>query len=112
MVRDPTTEDHPMARSRAKRNLPVKQHHRRTLTTAVPDTTPSDGPKLPGGKLGMIVGRLERKTGATTDELAAITGWQRHTVRGALSRLRSRGFAMQLSDDGARRAYHLDRAGP
>ncbi len=67
-------------------------------------------PSVPGGKLGLIIQRLGAKTGATADELARATGWQRHTVHGALSRLRSRGFAMQLETEGERSAYHLARA--
>lgn len=64
----------------------------------------------PGGKLGIIVDRLATKSGATADELVAATGWQRHSVLGALSRLRSRGFAMQLNADADRKAYQLDSA--
>ena len=67
-------------------------------------------PSLPGGKLGLIIQRLGAQSGATADELARATGWQRHTVHGALSRLRSRGFAMRLETEGERRAYHLARA--
>ena len=64
----------------------------------------------PGGKLGVIIQRLERKAGATADELAEATGWQKHSVLGALSRLRTRGFAMRLEAQGSRKAYRLDRA--
>jgi biotin operon repressor len=46
----------------------------------------------------------------SADELAKATGWQRHTVLGALSRLRSRGFEMQLRDQDGKKAYRLDRA--
>jgi len=67
-------------------------------------------PSLPGGKLGLIIQRLGAKTGATADELAKTTGWQRHTVHGALSRLRTRGFAIRVETEGERRAYHLARA--
>jgi len=67
-------------------------------------------PIQPGGKLGVIVQRLERKAGATAEELAEATGWQKHSVLGALSRLRGRGFAMRLEAQGSRKAYRLDRA--
>ena len=39
----------------------------------------------PAGKLGLIVGLLRREEGATIDQLVAATGWQRHSVRGAIS---------------------------
>jgi len=64
----------------------------------------------PGGKLGVIFDRLAGKNGATADELVAATGWQRHSVLGALSRLRSRGFAMRFDDHADRKAYRLDVA--
>ena len=67
-------------------------------------------PGPPGGKLGLIIQRLGGKAGATADELAKATGWQRHTVHGALSRLRTRGFAMRIETEGERRAYNLARA--
>ena len=66
-------------------------------------------PTRPGGKLGVIIRRLGRKAGATADELAEATGWQKHSVLGALSRLRTRGFAMRLEALGSRKAYRLAR---
>ena len=69
----------------------------------------SEAPKRPGGKLGLIVERLEAETGATADELAEATGWRRHSVLGALSRLRARGFAMQLETTDGRKAYRLEQ---
>ncbi len=69
----------------------------------------SESPKRPGGKLGLIVERLKVETGATADELAEATGWRRNTVLGALSRLRARGFAMQLATEGDRKAYRLEK---
>jgi len=67
-------------------------------------------PARPGGKLGLIVDHLLAKGGATAQELAETTGWQRHTVMGALSRLRTRGFAMRLETEGERKANRLDHA--
>ena len=70
----------------------------------------SDAPIRPGGKLGLIVQRLERKAGATVGELAEAAGWQDNSVLGALSRLRSRGFAMHRETQGSRHVYRLDRS--
>ena len=67
-------------------------------------------PPRPGGKLDVIIQRLERKAGATADELAEATGWQTHSVLGALSRLRSRGFSIRLEAQGSRKAYRLARS--
>lgn len=67
-------------------------------------------PAQPGGKLGVLVEHLATDAGATVAELAEATGWQRHTVHGALSRLRSRGFDMRLDSVGDRKAYRLVRS--
>ncbi len=64
----------------------------------------------PGGKLGLILDRLERKTGATVDELVDATGWQKHSVHGALSRLRKHGFDIQFETTKGRKAYRLAQA--
>ena len=32
-----------------------------------------------------LIALIQRKQGATLDEMVAVTGWQRHSVRGALS---------------------------
>ncbi len=69
-----------------------------------------DVAKRPGGKLGLILDRLGRKTGATIDELVEATGWQKHSVHGALSRLRSAGFAVRLDSTMGRKAYRLASA--
>ena len=67
----------------------------------------SDAARRPSGKLGLIVDRLERTAGATIDELVDATGWQKHSVHGALSRLRSAGFAIDLELTVGRKAYRL-----
>ncbi len=82
-------------RTRAKKKSPATSARK-------PDTA-----KRPGGKLGLILDRLERTAGATIDELVDATGWQKHSVHGALSRLRSGGFAVRLESTLGRKAYRL-----
>ncbi len=77
---------------------------RATTSARTPDST-----MRPGGKLGLILDRLDDKTGATLAELVDATGWQKHSVHGALSRLRTRGFAMDLEAKQGRKAYRLAR---
>ena len=52
--------------------------------TAKPGTAKTTG-KPTGGKLGTIVALLSRKEGATIADLTTATGWQAHSVRGAIS---------------------------
>jgi hypothetical protein len=39
----------------------------------------------PKGKLGLLVSLLSRDGGATLDDMMEVTGWQAHSVRGALA---------------------------
>ncbi|HZJ11825.1 MAG TPA: DUF3489 domain-containing protein [Methyloceanibacter sp.] len=73
-------------------------------TKMAPDRQRADASR-PGGKLGLIVDRLSTNTGVTANELVEVTGWQRHSVLGALSKLKSRGFAFHLDTHADRKAY-------
>jgi hypothetical protein len=64
-------------------------------------------PERPSGKLGAVLKAVEHKRGATIAELTEATGWQPHTARAALTRLRQRGFPAVLSEEGGRKAYRL-----
>jgi hypothetical protein len=64
-------------------------------------------PHWPGGKLGRVIEAVAAETGATLADLVALTGWQPHTARAALTGLRQRGFAIQLADQQGRKAYRL-----
>jgi hypothetical protein len=62
----------------------------------------------PVGKLGLLLETVAQPRGATLDELAAKSGWLPHTTRAAITRLRQRGYDIQLSTVGDRRSYRLD----
>jgi hypothetical protein len=64
----------------------------------------------PGGKLGQVLEAVEAPGGATLAELVGLTGWQPHTTRAALTRLRQRGHDLHLDTSGERKAYRLDPA--
>ena len=61
----------------------------------------------PGGKLGVALKAVERKRGATLADLTEATGWQPHTARAAMTRLRQRGFPAVLLEEDGRKAYRL-----
>jgi hypothetical protein len=66
----------------------------------------------PGGKLGRVLDAVTAEDGATLAELVALTGWQPHTTRAALTGLRRRGFVLVLGDlesAAGRKAYRLRR---
>ena len=51
---------------------------------ALPEPEPTCGAKRPS-KQDAVIAMLRRPEGATVDEVASATGWQRHTVRGVFS---------------------------
>lgn len=62
------------------------------------------------GKLGQLATAITAPAGATLEELMQATGWQAHTVRAAITRLRQRGLNCRLSIEQSRKAYRLDEA--
>ena len=74
------------------------------MEASMPKSKTTDLTGEPRTKLGQIVASLSTKRGACAADLAALTGWQPHTVRAALTRLRQRGHAIKREDsvDGSR----------
>ncbi len=63
-----------------------------------------------GTKQALLIDLLKRKNGASIDEIVAVTGWQAHSVRGAISgALRKKlGFAISSQKvEGRGRVYHI-----
>ena len=50
----------------------------------LPDPEPQPDVKRPS-KQDIVIAMLRLPEGATVDEVASVTGWQRHTVRGVFS---------------------------
>jgi len=50
----------------------------------------------PTGKLGILVTLLQRPQGANLEEMTAATGWQTHSVRGAMSGALKKGFGFVI----------------
>src|SRR5580700_187176 len=50
----------------------------------LPDPEPQPDPKRPS-KQDVVTAMLRQPEGATADEVARVTAWQRHTVRGVFS---------------------------
>jgi hypothetical protein len=63
----------------------------------------------PGGKLGVLVALLQRPEGATLEAMVAATGWQAHSVRGAMSGSlkKQRGIAIISEKTDAGRVYKV-----
>ena len=78
-----------------------------------PAATPSEKPRLRAGtKQAQMIAMLEAPEGATITEIAEATGWQSHTVRGAIAgALKKRlGLTVASEKDPERgRIYRIDR---
>jgi len=65
--------------------------------------------KQPATKLDAIVTALRRPKGASISDLMDVTGWQAHSVRGALAgALKRRGHTISSTKPGDQRLYKLD----
>lgn len=79
-----------------------------------PAGSAASGPKAPrtGTTKAKVIEMISRKGGATIDEIAASTGWQRHTIRGFMSTLPKKGGPKVTStrrDSDKSRVYELAR---
>jgi Protein of unknown function (DUF3489) len=81
------------ANKRAK-TKPAKGRGKKATTTAratgEPETAPAGEPTAKptpraGTKQAQMIEMLKRPAGATVEQIAAATGWQHHTIRGAIS---------------------------
>jgi hypothetical protein len=65
--------------------------------------------RLPKGKLGVLIGLLKRPEGAAVEEMMAATGWQAHSVRGAMSGALKKklGMAIESEKAAAGRIYRI-----
>lgn len=63
-----------------------------------------------GSKLSVLVDLMRRKTGATIDEAMKATGWQQHSVRGAISGALKKKLGLEVTSsivDGRGRVYRI-----
>jgi len=81
---------------------PEPEMGREALETAAPAATPK-------GKLGVLVTMLRGADGATVAAMAAATGWQYHSVRGAMSGglKKKLGYAIASEKAEAGRVYRI-----
>ena len=61
-----------------------------------------------GSKQAKLVGMLSRKSGITLAKASESLGWQKHTMRAAMTGLKRRGFRVQRQDrDGKDSIYRI-----
>lgn len=62
-------------------------------------------------KIDTVAKMLARPTGASIAQLEKATGWQPHSVRAALTRLRQKGHAIERQSETGTTSYHIKAAG-
>jgi hypothetical protein len=66
--------------------LPKRKAIRKAKAKAAPAGVPTAKPTPRAGtKQALMIDLLKRPEGATVEQIAAATGWQHHTIRGAIS---------------------------
>jgi hypothetical protein len=63
-----------------------------------------------GTKQAVLIAMLRRPDGADLDEIAEATGWQKHTIRGAISGALKKKLGLEVTstrDHQNRRVYHI-----
>ena len=74
---------------------------RRAKPPAAP-AAPAPAPvaaKAPGGKLGVLAALLQRREGATIAAMCTATGWQAHSVRGAMAGALKKKLGLVITSD-------------
>lgn len=68
-----------------------------------------EAPAAPKGKVGALVTLLRRPEGATIADMMQATGWQAHSVRGAMSGGIKKGLGLSVTSDktDGHRAYRI-----
>lgn len=96
-------------RGLARRGLVAREGKTWALTDAgrtAADTAAREQLPRAGTKLARLATLISTSDGAAIENLAAALGWQAHTVRAALTRLRQRGLNIErINDDGGASRY-------
>jgi len=88
---------------------PRKRGSKSQPAPAVADASAAPGSR---GKLGQVVALLRRPDGATLPDLMAATGWQAHSVRGAIAGAikKKLGLVVTSTKSDAGRVYRIEAA--
>ncbi len=85
-----------------------KPNQKKAAAKATPANAASEA--RVGTKLATVVALLKRNDGATISDIAAATGWQTHSVRGAISGALKKKMGLSIvsaSEDGRGRVYRI-----
>lgn len=109
MTTTTTTRRTPATAAKAALTRPGKPKAARKRSELKPVAAELPRPKPALGKLGAMVHLMSREQGAALHELCDATGWQAHSVRGALagSLKRQRGYVIASEKTEGVRRYRI-----
>jgi hypothetical protein len=89
--------------------LPTKASTARRNPVRRSDTCRVVGAPTQGSKQAQLIALLSRPDGATLDDLTAATGWQRHSIRGAIAGTLKKRLGLTITAEriGGTRRYRL-----
>ena len=107
------------ARAYGKQPTPSKARTKKPRTVRKPAAPKSNSKQSlpavrPGTKQALLIDLLKRKTGATIDEIIEATGWQAHSVRGAISGVLKKKLGLAIESEvveGRGRVYRIAERG-
>ncbi len=76
------------------RNLPRPSRSKKCAAGAPSASLPAPSPKQ-----ALLIDLLKRKKGATIEEIVEATGWQAHSVRGAISGALKKKLGLMVTSD-------------
>jgi len=78
------------------------------------ESLPDPQPEQRRSKQAEVIALLHRPEGATVDEVMALTGWQRHTVRGVFSGALKKKLGLTIGSEREERGrvYRVAQAAP
>lgn len=108
-------DDHPIISNAGLAALGLPEVPTEPAEATHPASTESPGTEAPKArrtrentKQAQVIALLSRPEGATLEQLVEATGWQKHTVRGALSLLgKKQGIPIESSKAEAGRVYRV-----
>ena len=89
---------------------PAQQAAAPSRARRAPGEKADESKQREGSKQAQVIALLQRPTGATLDDLIAVTGWQRHTVRGVLSGALKKRLGLTIRSEkttGSPRTYRI-----
>ena len=93
---------------------PVEPESEAAIAEVAPAEATTAQPKAPklrnGTKQALMIDMLRRPQGATVEQIAEITGWQNHTVRGAMAGALKKKLGLTITSEkteGTARTYHI-----